>query len=136
MPRQSLFEKLPRTPRKKLMHVNDAGGDGYVNFICGHCGYDDGWSEVQTVTKAKRGKPCPKCNEAKGEAEKPLFIPLKTVFFEQFEDGSKTHEYRKAGGRWNAKTCRVGRAVVLSKGYGKAHRLTGAVDSFEESPGC
>ena len=63
--------------------------------------------------------------------EKPLFIPLKTEYFEAFQNGSKTTEYRQSGGRWNEKTCRVGRRVTLSKGYGKQHRLTGRVAGFE-----
>ncbi len=63
--------------------------------------------------------------------EKPLFIPLKTQFFEAFKDGSKSTEYRKLGPRWNADTCRIGRAVVLSKGYGKAHRLRGIITDFD-----
>lgn len=65
---RGLFDDLPRRPNKKRMHVADAG-DGSVNFVCGHCGYNDGWTEVQTVTKAKRGKPCPKCNENPSRSE-------------------------------------------------------------------
>ena len=62
---------------------------------------------------------------------KSLFIPLKTEYYEQFIDGTKTTEYRQHGPRWNAKTCAIGRRVVLSKGYGKAHRRTGVVTGFE-----
>jgi len=61
----------------------------------------------------------------------PLFIPLKREFFEAFERGEKTHEYRVLGPRWNASTCRPGRAVTLSLGYGKARRLNGVVASFD-----
>ena len=61
---------------------------------------------------------------------KPLFIPLKTEFFNAFASGSKTVEFRQYGARWNEKTCSIGRAVVLSKGYGKTHRLTGVVCGF------
>jgi hypothetical protein len=61
---------------------------------------------------------------------KPLFIPLKTEFFDAFASGSKTVEFRQYGARWNEKTCSIGRAVVLSKGYGKKHRLTGVVCGF------
>lgn len=32
---------------------------------------------------------------------KPLFIPIKREFFEAFERGDKTHEYRLYGPRWN-----------------------------------
>lgn len=60
----------------------------------------------------------------------PLFIPLKAKFFDQFKAGTKDTEYRKRGPRWNAETCWVGRAVILSKGYGKAERLTGRVVGF------
>ncbi len=58
---------------------------------------------------------------------KPLFIPLKTQYFEAFECGSKTSELRVYGARWNEKTCYIGREVVLSKGYGKKHRLHGMI---------
>lgn len=60
----------------------------------------------------------------------PLFIPLKAKFFEQFEAGTKHTEYRLRGARWNAETCWIGRTVILSKGYGKAERLTGNVTGF------
>jgi hypothetical protein len=62
--------------------------------------------------------------------KKPLFIPLKTEFFNAFASGSKTVEYRKYGARWNETTCSIGRAVVLSNGYGKKHRLTGIICGF------
>jgi len=64
---------------------------------------------------------------------KPLFIPLKREWFEAFRDGRKTIEYRPFGPRWNERTCLVGRPVVLSLGYGKAHRLTGRVARFAAS---
>jgi len=63
--------------------------------------------------------------------EKPLFIPLKGVYFDLFKSGEKNTEYRPYGPRWNERTCRVGREVVLSRGYGKAHRLHGMVTGFE-----
>lgn len=59
-----------------------------------------------------------------------LFIPLKTEYFEAFANGSKDTEYRPYGPRWNERTCRVGRSVVLSKGYGKGNRLLGVVIGF------
>lgn len=62
--------------------------------------------------------------------EKPLFIPLKTEWFEAFAAGCKTTEYRRAAGPWNAKTCRIGRRVILSKGYGKHARMKGRIVSF------
>lgn len=67
--------------------------------------------------------------------DKALFIPLKTAYFNQFEDGSKTDELRAYGKRWNEKTCAVGRRAVISKGYGKQRRLHGVVSGFEVRPG-
>lgn len=61
---------------------------------------------------------------------KPLFIPLKTEYFEAFRAGTKDTEYRWYGPRWNEKTCRRGRPVVLSKGYGKDHRIQGTITGF------
>lgn len=65
-------------------------------------------------------------------AECSLFVPLKTEYYEAFRDGSKTVEYRKYGPGWNERTCRVGRLVVLSKGYGKAHRMNGVITGFSK----
>lgn len=48
---------------------------------------------------------------------KPLFIPLKTEYFRQFQNGTKTVEYRLHGPRWHSGTCIPGRAVTLSHGY-------------------
>lgn len=62
--------------------------------------------------------------------EKPLFIPLKTEWFRAFEAGEKSVEYRLEGTRWNADTCRIGRAVTLSHGY-SGSRLQGVVAGFE-----
>ena len=59
---------------------------------------------------------------------KPLFIPLKTEWFNAFKSGAKKFEMRKHGPRWNAKTCPPGRAVVLSKGYGKYARMSAMID--------
>lgn len=58
--------------------------------------------------------------------EKPLFIPLKREFFDAFERGLKVFEYREYGPRWNERTCRVGRLVTLSMGYGNRH-VTAAI---------
>ena len=61
-------ELLPKPPRKmrgQLMHVCDAGeGETkrIVQFQCPKCEYESAWYEVDTVTEAKRGIPCPKCN--------------------------------------------------------------------------
>lgn len=66
---------------------------------------------------------------------KPLFIPLKTAYFEAFKTGKKDTEYRIYGPRWNEGTCAIGRPVVLSKGYGAGHRLQGRIVGFERKPG-
>lgn len=63
-------------------------------------------------------------------AQTTLFIPLKAEFFEAFANGSKVYEYRQRGARWNAETCWIGRAVILSRGYGKARRLAGRITGF------
>lgn len=62
-------------------------------------------------------------------SSKPLFIPLKTVYFERFKAGTKDTEYRQYFGPWNEKTCYAGRPVTLSKGYGKYERLHGVIES-------
>ncbi len=72
-------------------------------------------------------------HQTAGLALKPLFIPLKREYFEAFKSGTKTEEYRPEGPRWNARTCAVGRPVVLSLGYGKANRLNGVVTGYRAS---
>lgn len=68
---------------------------------------------------------------------KPLFIPLKTEYYRDFENGTKTTEYRLHGPRWNRRTCTIGRPVTLSLGYGKRERLHGTVTGFIDDPlGC
>jgi len=62
---------------------------------------------------------------------KPLFISLKTEYFEAFKAGTKDTEYRRHGSRWNEDVCQVGRPVTLSKGYGKSERLSGVITGFE-----
>lgn len=62
--------------------------------------------------------------------EKPLFIPLKGEYFDAFAAGTKHAEYRPHNGRWNAVTCRVGRRVLLSRGYGRQHRLWATITAF------
>lgn len=66
---------------------------------------------------------------------KPLFIPLNTEHYEAFSNGSKSEELRRYGPRWNENTCAIGRDVVLSKGYGKKHRMTGRVWKFSKQHG-
>lgn len=60
-----------------------------------------------------------------------LFIPLCRKWFEAFERGEKTTEYRVWGPRWNIRTCPPGRLVTLSLGYGKHRRLYGVVKYFD-----
>lgn len=60
----------------------------------------------------------------------PLFIPLAARWFDEFEQGRKTCELRRYGPRWNERTCPEGRAVILSRGYGKARRLRGVISCF------
>lgn len=62
--------------------------------------------------------------------KRPLFIPLKTEYYEAFEQGTKTEEYRRPGGPWNERTCTPGRPVILSCGYGKARRIPGRIEAF------
>jgi hypothetical protein len=62
---------------------------------------------------------------------KPLFIPLKRQYFEEFEQGKKQFEYRTYGSRWNEQTCLVGRRVIISLGYGKQRRTEGKIVSFD-----
>jgi hypothetical protein len=65
-----------------------------------------------------------------GRTDKALFIPLMREPFEWFEQGSKRVEMRQYGPRWNERTCRIGRRVTLSLGYGKRRRLGGVITSF------
>lgn len=64
---------------------------------------------------------------------KPLFIPLRSCYFDAFADGSKTVEWRPYGPRWNDKTVWPGRPVTLSRGYSGA-RLRGCVISMDRVP--
>jgi len=62
-----LLEKPKRRTRGQLMHVSDAGYGGSwrgvnVQMRCAKCRHQSGWIEFETVTEAKRGLPCPKCN--------------------------------------------------------------------------
>lgn len=59
---------------------------------------------------------------------KPLFIPLMARWFDEFVAGTKTTEWRAFGPRWNHDTCIPGRAVIISRGYGKHARLHGTID--------
>ena len=67
--------------------------------------------------------------------ENPVFIPLKTAYYEMFAEGIKTEELRRYGKRWNEKVCTVGRRVTLSRGYGKRGRLSGVIWKFKKQHG-
>lgn len=68
--------------------------------------------------------------------DKPLFIPLKREYYEQFESGEKTYEIRKHGKRWHSGTCWVGRKATVSLGYGKSNRLNMVVSKVEIKQVC
>lgn len=61
------------------------------------------------------------------KTDRPLFVPLKAQHFDRFDRGEKRREYRPYGPRWNRETCRPGRAVTLSRGYGKQRRRAGRI---------
>src|SRR3954467_15704147 len=63
----------------------------------------------------------------------PLFIVLRKQWFREFQEGTKTEEWRRYGPRWNAQSCWIGRRVTLSLGY-TTTRLTGNVISFDVRP--
>lgn len=67
---------------------------------------------------------------------RPLFIPLRSEYYEAFSNGSKTEELRLYGPRWNERACAVGRAVTLSKGYGKKKRMAGRIWKFKRQHGA
>ena len=70
-----LFGEVPRRPRVLRMHVIDAGtacnGDRIARYQCARCSAETDWQEIESVTAAKRGIPCEKCNgEGEDEGEK------------------------------------------------------------------
>ncbi len=65
----------------------------------------------------------------------PLFIALKTQYFNDFALGVKKDELRLYGKRWNEKSCQIGRAVILSKGYGMHSRMNGIITAFKHQAG-
>jgi hypothetical protein len=75
-PRQlDMFENLrpPRAKPRILMHVTDAGqvhcgreedlGKPLCRMRCTRCAAESEWLVFDTVTEAKRGIPCPNCND-------------------------------------------------------------------------
>lgn len=73
--------------------------------------------------------------EAENIENKPLFVALKTKFYEQFKYGLKRYELRKLNSNFNAQTCKIGKAVILSKGYGNHERLGCYITSYKEVNG-
>jgi hypothetical protein len=65
--------------------------------------------------------------------DRPLFIPLAGEWFDAFERGQKFDEWRRFGGRWSLKQCRIGREVVLSRGY-SGRRLSAVIRSVRTCP--
>lgn len=69
-----MFEK-PRKPHQWLMHVCDADspgeGEQHVQYRCNKCGHESEWQTAVSVTAAKRGIPCPKCNPQPDGLGKP-----------------------------------------------------------------
>lgn len=78
MKQLALFKKaLPRRPRFKQMQVADAGhlagGGKAIRFVCPHCGHDTGWiSDRRTLSKNRKGAPCPACNSQDPARKKAL----------------------------------------------------------------
>ena len=66
---------------------------------------------------------------------KPLFIPLRTKYYNAFASGEKKEELRVYGPRWNEKTCLLNRPVILAKGYGKHARMKGRIWRFKKQHG-
>lgn len=62
----------------------------------------------------------------------PLFIPLCREWYERFERGEKTTEFRAYGPRWNERACVPGRRVTLSCGYGKKRRIGGTIKAVRK----
>jgi hypothetical protein len=63
--------------------------------------------------------------------EKPLFLPLSGLWYDEFVSGRKTREIRGMRGQYNTSTVRVGREVIISRGYGKQHRTLGVITKVD-----
>ena len=58
--------KPARARPRVMMHGVDFGYDGDItlsHMVCGKCGYDGNWLMFDNDTEARKGAPCPKCNE-------------------------------------------------------------------------
>jgi DNA-directed RNA polymerase subunit RPC12/RpoP len=64
-----MFER-PKVPRVARMHVIDAGHSDdmdeplMVQYRCRRCSRESEWMTARSVTEAKRGIPCPDCNQS------------------------------------------------------------------------
>lgn len=83
------------------------------------------------IADAIGGAPFARAVAAAARPERPLFIPLKAAEFDAFAVGEKTTEYRRLGRNFTLASCRVGRQVTLSRGYGKQARLQGTIVAVE-----
>jgi hypothetical protein len=72
--------------------------------------------------------------EKEKKMNKPLFIPLRTEYYDEFKNGTKDTEYRLYGPRWNERVCQVGRNVIISRGYFKKNRMQGIITDFRKVP--
>lgn len=102
-------------------------------FRCGGCNAMVAGAEFRFVATPANprilDRTCPHCGSLSARPVKPLWLVLKHEYFDQFEQGVKTLEYRRRSDRFNAQTCPIGRNVVLSRGYG-GRRLTGRITGF------
>lgn len=73
MSRARQFEMFPKPPRPYIwrMHVIDVANDGpaTVKMRCQRCDHVSDWIAFETVTEAKRGAPCPECNQQNCSSE-------------------------------------------------------------------
>lgn len=61
------------------------------------------------------------------------FLPLKDEFFQLFVQRKKPFEYRPPR-LWSLEKCRIGREIIISRGYGLSHRLRGRITSYRVMP--
>lgn len=111
-----------RLVRRHLMHVCDAGemdGVDSVRFRCSKCGLETDWLKEESITKAKRGIPCLKCNTGKLRV---LHLNLKTKYWNDVNNGVKPEEYRLTTDYWRKRLGNGNRYdyVFIKLGYPKA----------------
>lgn len=119
-PGHTEWDTLIGLEQRGLMVRSSQNGSGYFHVT------EEGCRAIGLPKAAMR--------RAIPQPEKPLFLPLAAVHYDDFENGEKGHEFRLYGPRWNEQACRIGRKVTLSRGYGKHKRMTGVVTSFERIP--